>query len=662
VIAERAMLPRSSALARVSALFSLSALVLSTSLAGCSKDDAGPAPEGDAACDNLDESACIFPFPSDFFRKEGGPYGQKAHLDFGPSMPKNDDTGERMNPDAFKVNDGYPVVPAIAFTLGDLTLAGAPPLDDIGLSLKKESRTLIIDAESGELMPHWAELDWIAEDAGRRIVQLRVANALKHDRRYVVVVRGLVDTAGKTLPASRGFAALRDGTKSPVVGIDERRPHFDQKVFPVIEKAGIPKAEVQLAWDFTTTTEAGSTSWLLTMRDRLYEAIGTQGPEYVVDNVVKDVDGGAGAIETILEATAKIPSFVLPQEIGKPRRLRLDAQGKPAIEGFESVKFRVQVPRIARTSATKMAVMQYGHGFLGADREASNGWLREWANRAGFLILSSDMQGMNTPAGVNWFTALPRDATNLAYVAEEPLQGVINHYALQRLMKGRLLSDPNLQKAGTTEAIYDPARLYYHGNSQGGTMGNLVLLPSQDVTRGVLGVPGVAIGFILARAIQWQEMSPAITRGYSDPAAFATIMCLAQVGWDKTDGINFAPLYDKLPNTPPKQVLLQTGLEDAQVNNDVSRLLARLYQAKLVAPKARTVWGLDEVAAPIKTANAYQEIDYGVPARAKTNRPSAKETDTHGFPRKSKKIQDQGWHFLETGEIIATCDGPCDPE
>ena len=117
-----------------------------------------------------------------------------------------------------------------------------------------------------------------------------------------------------------------------------------------------------------------------------------------------------------------------------------------------------------------------------------------------------------------------------------------------------------------------------------------------------------------------------------------------------------------LPSTPPKQVLLQTGLEDSQVNNDVTRLLARLYQAKLVAPAPRKVFGLEEAAPPIRGANAYQEIDFGVPPRTATNRPAAKETDTHEKPRRTPKIQDQAWQFLETGQIEATCTDVCNPE
>jgi hypothetical protein len=62
------------------------------------------------------------------------------------------------------------------------------------------------------------------------------------------------------------------------------------------------------------------------------------------------------------------------------------------------------------------------------------------------------------------------------------------------------------------------------------------------------------------------------------------------------------------------------------------------------------------------SVSAHQEIDYGVAPRTPTNRPAAQETDTHGKPRKTPKIQDQGFHFLETGEVIQTCDGVCDPE
>jgi hypothetical protein len=109
-------------------------------------------------------------------------------------------------------------------------------------------------------------------------------------------------------------------------------------------------------------------------------------------------------------------------------------------------------------------------------------------------------------------------------------------------------------------------------------------------------------------------------------------------------------------------VLLQAALEDSQVNIDVSRLLARLYKAKLIQPANQPVFGLEPGMPPFTGANAYTEVEYGVPPRPKTNRPAKSETDTHGFPRKQTTMQDQAWHFFETGEIIATCQGVCDPD
>lgn len=638
----------------------LLASVLALALAACGSDDPAPAPEGDPACDNLDTASCVFPFPSDHFRKPGGPYGQAFHLDLGPSLPFNEKTELRMDPEPFTVHDGYPVVPAITFVLPGATLEGAPPHGDIAASLSPDSKTLVIDAETGELQPHWAEWDYLAEDAGAKVIQIRLAHELRHDRRYVVAVRGLVDAAGAPVPPTPGFAALRDGSTTALVGVEERRARFESDVFAPLASLGVPRGELQLAWDFTTTSEEGSIGRLLSMRDQLYAAIGDLGPEYEVTNVIDDPDGPEGTIARIIEGTAQIPDFLLPQQMGQPRRLRLGDDGLPVAEGTHTWPFRVQIPRSVMDAGEPVPVLQYGHGFLGSDNEANNGWLRDWADRHGFIILSCDMQGMNLDAGVIWFIRLPEDATHISHIAEEPLQGVINHYALQRLMKGRFLSDAAIDVEGTP--LIDPTRLYYHGNSQGGTMGNLFLLPSLDVTRGVLGVPGVSIGFILARASQWQEMSGSILKNYPDPHDFAAIMSLVQIGWDKTDAINFAPRWADLPGTPPKQVLLQAALADSQVNIDVSRLLARLYQAKLVEPATRDIFGLEEAAPPIVGANAYQEYDFGVPDRPQTHRPADAETDTHGLPRKLPHVQDQAWHFFETGEIIATCEGVCDPD
>ena len=633
-----------------------SSLVVISLLGACGASTEAPV-EGEAACDNLDESACLFPFPSDHFRKPGGPYGHAFQLDFGDKLPVNEATDVMLDREPFRVHDGFPVYPQIAFHVEGASLEGAPTLANIASSLEKTSKTLVVDAETLELQPHFAELDYLAEDQGKQVAELRLANALRHGRRYVVLVRGLAGAR-----PSRGFLALRDGGKSPVAGVETRREHFERDVFSVAEKLGVPRSELDLAWDFTTASEENATTTLRTMRDELYRRVGDDGPEYKITEVVNDPDGPAGLVARIVKGVAKVPSFLAPPEPNQLRKLRLSDKGLPVAEGFEDVPFRVQIPRTVATGTAKASVVQYGHGFLGSDKEADNEWLRKFASERGFLILSSDMQGMNTPAGVMWFLFLPKDITNLAYLGDEPLQGNMNHLALVRMMKGRFAKDPEMQRAGAP--LYDPAAIYYHGNSQGGTQGALVMAMSKDLTRGTLGVPGVSVGWILARASQWKELAGAISRNYTNPYDFSSIMSLVGVGWDRGDGSNFAPYLSATPppDGTPKNVLLHVGLEDSQVNNDVSRVLARMVKAKALAPAVEEVYGVPTVQGPLVRENGYVDFDYGVAKRARTNRPADTATDTHGFPRKNPKAQEQTWRFFTTGEIVHVCDGKCDPE
>ena len=77
-----------------------------------------------------------------------------------------------------------------------------------------DEETLVIDAESRTLVPHWAELDHYAIEDGESIVAVRGAKGWTYGRRHIVAVRGVNDTAGQPIQPSRVFAALRDNTPS----------------------------------------------------------------------------------------------------------------------------------------------------------------------------------------------------------------------------------------------------------------------------------------------------------------------------------------------------------------------------------------------------------------------------------------------------------------
>ncbi len=629
------------------ALFSLLAL-----LAACEGSPSGS--EGSPDCDNLDESHCLFPFPSNRFLPAGP---RRIELPLA-AMPLST-APKHVDPTRYGLHDGFSTVTPILFHLEGATLTGVATKGTIDSSLAATSKTVIIDTETGERWPHFAEFDYLAERSAPTLV-LRVAKPLLHDHRYVVAIRGLVDADGATLPATRGFASLRDHAPSAVVGVEERQARFDAEVFPVLEKAGIARSGLQLAWDFTTTSEDNPIHLLLAMRDKLFAAIGEDGPEYTITKVEDRTDG---PIAKVVTGIAKVPSFLLPKDPDGIKRVRLDAMGEPMLDGTMDTEFTLQIPRSALTSPTPAAIMQYGHGFLGGKSEANTGWLADFANERNFLVIAIDMEGMNEEAAVTWFSLLPSDLSTAPLLSEWPHQGIMNHLAIQRMVKGRLFkdTDPRYTKAGAP--YYDRDRLYYHGNSQGGTIGNIVVANSIDVKRAVFGVPGTAFSFLVHRANQWQLIASALAGRYPGTRDMSAIMGLVQIAFDRFEPSYYAAHMSQnpFPGAPAHEVLLQAALGDAQVNNDVSQLNARIIGAKLVEPALRPVWGLESKAAPFAMGNGYVEFDFGVALDQTGNRPEATDTDTHGLPRKSKQAQAQSWAFFETGTITHTCEGACDP-
>ena len=606
--------------------------------------------EGSIHCEGLNQAHCLFPFPSDYFRKMGE---AGAALTYPvESLPQSVESGP-MDPSAYAIHDGFSTITPILFRFEGGTVSGTTPVTDIGASVAPESPTLLIRAATGESVPHWVELDHFTVAEGAPVYVLRPAQGLQFDERYVVAVRGLVDAEGALLEADPGFVALRDQLASKVRGVHGRRQHFETNVFPVIEAAGAERAALQLAFDFTTVSKGSATTDLVTMRERMLEAIGTLGPEYEVTAV--EEPAGDANIAQIIRGTAKIPSFLLPAESELSlRRLRYDADGKPAIEGFELVPFVVQIPHSVKDSDSPSPVLQYGHGLFGTLGEANNGWLREMAQRHGFVILASDLSGLSESDIGTWGVELSADLSVFPVLWEKVLQGLVNQVALVRMAGGRLANDhPEI----------DPSRLYYYGNSQGGTMGNIMMALHSDVTRGVLGVPGCAYSMLLNRSVDFIAWAGLLKFHLPDVVDFVAMFGLLQTAFNRMEPLSYVHLITDEPieGGPEHRVLLHVAKEDAQVQNDVSFVLARSIGAVSMAPAVRPIWGLEEQEYPYE-GNAMVEYDFGMPENPNPTEPPPAEYDTHGHLRKLEIAQDQLWHFLETGEMKSFCDGACDPD
>jgi len=629
--------------------------------------------EGDEACDNLVSEACLYPFPTAHFIDTTGPTPSlRLPVD---GMPGGGNAVFR--PDEFARFEAYGVSTPILFQLPGAVVPELFPLDGAS-GLTADSHIVVLDANTGERLSGWLETDYLVTDSDEVLFTYRPAAPWPRGTDVVVGVRGLTDSSGTPVAAADGFQALRDEETSEWRGVHGRRAHFEEVVFPALEAEGVDRAELQLAWSFPVRSDEQATERLLSVRDAIYAALPVDGPEIRIDEVIECPVGGKGLseqchpdIRTIVDATVFVPSVLAEPDALGVRNLRTDSAGAPVIEGTEAWPFRVQIPHTAydRARTEPVPVLQYGHGFLGSLGEANNGWLRELAERQGAVILATSMQGMNETDGFVWTGVLFADAGRFPELAEASLQGVVNQVVQQTMMKTSFadLDEPWLKRADGS-LVYDRETVYYHGNSQGGSVGTVTMAIAFDVTRGDLGVPGSGYPFLLHRSSVFQPFALPIQLAFPDPDGISRFLALLGTGWDDVDPLTWAPHIhtDPFPGTPQHEALLHVAKEDQQVHNEASFILGRAAGATLMVPAVRPVFDLPEAAYPASPGVAVVEVDFMVPDDTTPLDPPDGDTslpddgDTHGWLRRWAPAQDQMFHFFETGELIDVCGGePC---
>ena len=108
-----------------------------------------------------------------------------------------------------------------------------------------------------------------------------------------------------------------------------------------------------------------------------------------------------------------------------------------------------------------------------------------------------------------------------------------------------------------------------------------------------------------------------------------------------------------------KPTLILAGIGDNGVPTIGAQVMARAYDATLIEPFAREVYGLTTSTAPIE-GSAYVEWDYGIPdSQGPYPADSSEEYDPHEDVRREPLVLQQMDDFLRTGIVNHYCDGPC---
>lgn len=612
-------------------------------------------------CDPLVPSACVLPFPSNRYLTDDAATPTKKHVLFPEGALPVPGAGKVViKPDGFTQLDGFS--PGLApFThLPGATVTGLPDPNSIEKSLEADCPTVIIDAETGERVPHFDELDMLVAPGyeDRRVFWVRPVVRLKDATRYIVAIRHVVGEDGKDLAPSLAFQALRDGTAYKHPSIDARRDLYAD-IFAKLEAAGVEKGSLQIAWDFTTASKECHTKDAVAMRDDALAVTGDAGPEYVVDNVVDAPEEG---IARVIDGHMTVPLYL--DQPGTGGLLHRGADGLPEQNGTADYPFRVMIPD-ACTQGTPCPLVQYGHGLLGDRGEIDAGNLKTFVKTYGYVMFATDWLGMSGDDTTTIANIIAEgDVSKFTTTAERGMQGFTNAILAMRLMSGAFVTDPSATFNGAS--AIDPTQRYYYGNSQGGILGGALMALHLDVTRGILGVPGQPYNVLLHRSADFAPFFTLLKLAYKDPVEQNIALGLLQMLWDRAEPTGYTAYLrggDRLPNTPDHEVLLHVAIGDHQVSPLGAHILARTVGAKSMTPAVRPIWGIEEAAMPYE-GSAIVEFDFGLPEAPITNEPPTEGDDPHGWVRKLPEAQKQMDAFLRTGQVIEVCPGVCkfDPQ
>ncbi|MHB8465451.1 MAG: hypothetical protein ACYDH6_13160 [Acidimicrobiales bacterium] len=649
------------------------------------------------ACDPIAQVRCLLPFPNDYYTvADSTPTGRRVQLP-AAAMPVNKE-GKAVDATEWNRNDGFSPGSALLAYVPSIDLdrtwgtTGLPrdrrsSLADLSRSLRPDSPVVVVDAKTGARQALWTELDRRQETPDdQRLLIVHPARTLFMGHHYVVALRAMRQGDGSIIPAQAAFAAYRDGV------VADGRSQALEEDFATLQRAGISRGELFLAWDFTVASEHNLADRALRIRNDAFASLGDKNladqtidglaPPYTVTKVTDFTPADDATTARRVEGTLSVPNYLTPdvQNGYAVPGSRFDTVGSPdglpvrdVVEPDLPVAFVCDIPRGADKVPSHPLI--YGHGLLGSKDEVNGGSAAQ-LRRHGFTTCATDWLGMSAADIPNFRLALT-DLSNFASVTDRAQQGFVDFMFLGRLLAhpGGFAADAAFHTADGS-ALLAPGELAYAGNSQGAIMGGALTTLEPDVKTAVLGVPATDLyTLVFERSTDWYgTYRDTYESSYPDPIDEEIGFNLIQMVWDRgeMDGYGQHMTADPLPGTPTHQALLQVAFGDHQVGNVASEVEGRSIGAQLKMPSLRPglhwsvdpTFGFSTVDRFPASGGSYFVYWYDPTAHDGTppdvNFPDTAGKDPHQFPRRDNAAGAQAAQFLLTGQLIDTCGAePC---
>ncbi len=613
-------------------------ILILTALLACNK---GPEPlsgfSNQPGGNPLIPEVAMMPYPSDLYLQDDADTATRKRLVF-PAEALILDT----EPELFEAHDGFSrIVPILAWFPEGID-PNTLPTD----TMDSGASVVLIDPATLEPFPTLVELDGQADSSGVQSLIIRPLAALKPDTTYVVLIRSDLKAAdGGELRTTRAFTALRDDLPTSNDTIEGMRDDF-APVNATIESLNLDPESVVLGWTFSTRSEAQVTGPALAMHDIMWA---NTYPTAVIDTV-----------DTRSDITIFLGHVDIPDFIGDDLALELGSDGLPVQRGTREMVFQVTVPN---DITTPRPVIAYGHGFF-SDKEEANRTLKPGLLQWQMSAVSIDFHGFNSSEEIDVLVKFGGPMEGLQGVVIQQMQAQAEFTAVAALIRDQL---PDLITLPGDIKPLDPDAMAYMGISNGGTQGLSIAAASPAYERAVLVVPGGGWSHMLQRAVQWNTMGLLFSERYPDSRNLQLYMSLLQNMFDPADSVNFVEHLtdDRYDGRLPMKATLHEAVNDCQVSNVVTHMVARTGDVPMIVPSSIDVPLLATVEAPSTGAavdSALFIYDEGFEDLPTDNVSPAEDNDTHGTVRKLPSYLEQVGGFLETGDIVQVCDGACDPD
>ncbi len=637
------------------------ALLVVVAVTACGDDAVRPAtPDaGPAGCNPLVGDDCITPFPSSVHEVADPATRTGVRVALPADLLPVSASGKALDPARMNRRDGFsPSTPFLVYFAAGVDVTQLAGPDAAAATLLPDAPIQLLDFATGTRVPLFAELDANANAASgqRQALIIHPLERLRPGTRYLVALRGLRDTQGRPLRAA-GFATLRD---TPAAGAAAARlapalrPLAARYVdmFATLERAGVPRASLTLAWDVTTASDETATGHLVAMRDRALAMAPSLGY-----SITSSVDTPNGLRIREIHATIQVPSFLTSD--AADAQMNFGPDGQPAVRALHDVPIVISIPKCARTATAPLPIMIYGHGLFGSAEE-SLGWphIQGIANKLCMVQVGTNWLGLAFDDIGTIANQVVLDLNQIGIVTDRLQQAQVNAQVMARLTRTQIVNDAALALDG--RAVSDGAEAYYFGISNGGIQGTAFMALSPDIERGALNVPGCEWSLMMYRSSDFNRLYPLLNLVYPDALDRQLLIAASQSEWDYTDPATFAPhlLRDPLPGSIAKRILVQESIGDSQVPNLATRILARamgLPGLNLEQP----VFGVPALPAPLDSAYTQWNV-HREPLPPTVNMPSPVDNGAHDAISVLAPLQAQLQAFLTpTGQVTQTCTGLC---